>query len=126
MSLSLLNSGTAAMLLFGNCIAAKMFVSTLRGLNKDKAADFEKKYRAAQMNEMEYSGVIIAVLLFLKSRGDPASLGATLVGVGNVGYTWVRSMLGETGIAGFPFYVPFAAARYFGMLSLVSNLYAAV
>ena len=124
MSLELFNAGSAALVLFGNCIACKMFASFFRAFNKDKGDEFQKKFRPAQLNEMEYSAVLIAVLLFLKSRGEASSLGSTLVTIGNVGYPWVRGLFGDTPmpVIGYPFFVPFAVMRYFGMLCLAGSL----
>lgn len=55
-----------------------------------------QQFQAAQKNESEYVGLLVALLLFYHLRGDDTdmSLASTLAVVGQIGYVWTRTLFG--------------------------------
>ena len=138
--------GQAALIIFTNCLLAKMLVTMyLRLPNMAKvgagpadlgftaATEKAKKLeagtnaavfvatRAAQLNEAEYAGPLIAVLLYLHSKNVAAPIGSTLVSFGAVAHFWMQVLL-KTRAA-----QPLGAIpRYIGMGCLIYALSTAI
>ena len=110
--------GQAAVIIFTNCLIAKMIVTTfLRVPNivrvgagpadlgftaaTEKAKRIEAgtraaafvAVRAAQLNEAEYAGPLIAVLLYLHSKNIAAPIGSFLVAFGAILHFWAQVLL---------------------------------
>ena len=145
--LSGLTCGQSACIVFGQCLAAKLFMTTfvrvpammrLMPMPEDlfahstteKAKKLDKEtyqnnvfqfIHRAQLNDAEYAGPLVAVLLFLELKGVAAPVGATLVAFGSVAYFWgqivTRSRLAQP-LGGLP--------RYLGMGCLAYALFGAV
>lgn len=79
-----------------------------------ESSSYIQQAAKAQLNEAEYSALLIAPLLFLASSSNTkneGNLGATLAVLGQVGYFWMRVLTGYPTIptAGS------AAIRYMGL-----------
>ena len=74
----------------------------------------------AQLNEAEYAGPLIAMLLFCASKNIDAPISATLCSLGQVIYFWGRITVGDKAApAG-------ALPRYAGMIGLAYALFGAL
>ena len=141
-----LTCGQAAFLIFCNCLAAKLYMTlVVRGgllmkvmpmpedltftsstekakkMNEGMAKDVFTWTHRAQLNEAEYSGPLIAVLLFLESKGIASPMACKLLVFGAFAHFWVQ-VLSKHRLAqplgGLP--------RYIGMGLLANALYGAV
>ena len=142
-----LTCGQSACIIFGNCLAAKLFMTTFvripammklvpmpADLSAHSTTEVAKKldlatyqnnvfqfFHRAQLNDAEYAGPLIAALLFLELKGVAAPVGATLVAFGAVAYFWgqvlTRNRLAQP-LGGGP--------RYVGMGCLTYALYGTV
>lgn len=83
-----------------------------------------QEFQKAQINESEYAALLVSILLFLSSssaadNGTSSSMGATLAVIGQVGYVWMRTLVGYPKIPT----ITFAVTRYGGLFLLVSALW---
>ena len=145
-SMFALSCGQAAFLLFCNCLAAKLFMTTVvRGgllmkvmpmpgdlaftsttekakkMADGMAKDVFTYSHRAQLDEAEYSGPLIAVLLFLESKGIEAPMACKLLVFGAFAHFWLQVLTQHRlaqPVGGLP--------RYVGMFCLANALYGAV
>ena len=70
-----------------------------------------KRVRATQLNEVEWTAIMLQLCLYFDSAGTQnVTLACSLMAWFQVGYTFVRAGVG------YPFHMPFAVARYVGLL----------
>ncbi len=128
MSLFFLSSGQAASVIITNSLLGKFYMTggfRLRlVLAKDKrekndilAGDSFQTAHAAQLNEAEWSPLLLAGLLYLSSKGIQAPAAATFSAVGSVLYLWAKVFFP------FPSYLPGAVFRYLGLGLLCLEIY---
>lgn len=142
-----LSCGKAALILFGNTLAGKFYMTLVMRVGKvmltvmpgpadlgftattEKAKKMEEINKAkafeavskAQLNEAEYSGPLIAVCLFLEAKGVESPIGCGLVVFGAIAHLWAQ-ILFKTRAA-----QPLGALpRYAGMACLLYSLYGVV
>ena len=79
----------------------------------------------AQLNEAEYTGPLLAGLLFLSAKGAAAPLASTLAVVGQVSYYWLKALVGNSFEGGIdpPPYAPGAIMRYVSMGMIAIEIY---
>ena len=91
--LTLMNS---ASIIFANSLLGKAYMSFGWRAAGPKGEPgnpaFENAHRA-QLNEAEWSPLLIAGLLCLRAKGETAPIAATIAAAGSVGYLWVRCLL---------------------------------
>jgi uncharacterized Tic20 family protein len=80
-----------------------------------------QEFQKAQINESEYAALLVSILVFLSlsADNDTSSMGATLAVIGQVGYVWMRTLVGYPKIPT----ITFAVIRYGGLFLLVSKLW---
>ena len=141
-----LSCGKAALILFGNSLAGKMYMTLFArvkmmlkimpdpadlafGATTEKAKKMDEVVASpdfqgtskAQLNEAEYSGPLIAVLLFLEAKGASSPIGCGLVVFGAIAHLWAQILL-KTRAA-----QPLGALpRYAGVAILLYTLYGVV
>ena len=130
--LALVNAYTAGVVIFAHSSLTKMMMTLefrermTRPGNEELAkkiagSESFKVTASTQVNEAEYAGLMCAALFYLATQGaTETSVGACLCMVGQVGYYWCRRL------GGYPFYVPFALARYAGLFMIAYTLYGAM
>ncbi len=130
--LALVNAQTAGAAIFAHSSLTKMLMTLeyrekmTRPGNEEVAKKIAgsqsfKVTASTQVNEAEYAGLMCAALFYLASQGaSEASVGASLCMLGQVGYYWCRRL------GGYPFYVPFALARYAGLGLIAYTLYSSL
>jgi hypothetical protein len=70
-----------------------------------------KRVRATQLNEVEWTAIMLPLCLYFDSAGTKnVTLACSLMAWGQVGYTFVRAGVG------YPFHMPLAVTRYVGLL----------
>ncbi|GMH66432.1 hypothetical protein TrRE_jg9158 [Triparma retinervis] len=128
-----MSCGKAASALFVNCIVAKLWISMYRGsmmfMSKAdgkktlESKDFRMTHMA-QLNNSEYSGPLIAVLLYLHSQGVEADMACVLVVMGSIIHMWGLVILGPLGGPGLGGWTAVMGAlpRYAGMFLLAIAL----
>ncbi|GMI33349.1 hypothetical protein TrCOL_g2978 [Triparma columacea] len=123
-----MSCGKAASALFVNCLVAKLWMTALRigmmGQSKEQtkktmeSKDF-KIAHMAQLNNSEYAGPLIAVLLYLHSQGVEANEACVLVVIGSIVHMWGHILMGPLGGLMAPLG---AGPRYAGMFLLALAL----
>lgn len=80
-----------------------------------------QQFQAAQRNESEYLGVLVALLLFYSSTTTSVdvSLASTLAVVGQIGYVWTRTLFGYPKVPA----IVMAVTRYSALVLLCLPLY---
>jgi hypothetical protein len=82
---------------------------------------YVNRFQGAQMNESEYTGLLVSILLFLSLKENAPSQAATLSVIGQVGYVWSRTFIGYPTLPT----ITMAVVRYGGLALLASELYKA-
>ena len=79
-----------------------------------------QRFQAAQRNESEYLGILVALLLFYSTSSSvDVSLASTLAVVGQIGYVWTRTLFGYPKIPA----IVMAVTRYSALVLLCLPLY---
>ena len=132
-----LNSTTGAAILFGHTLVAKMSMTALFRIkltdaktpkeecDKIEKSTFYKRVWAAQLNEAEYSGILIPGLLYLALKGIEAPILSAMSVFGQAWYFWIRAFIGHSHEGGMdpPPYIPGALTRYFACGLMAYNIY---
>ena len=76
-----------------------------------------RRWHAAQLNESEYVGAFLPVMLFFHLKGIDSPLASGLALCGQISYFWGRFLIGHVNEGGVfpPPYAPGAAMRYAAM-----------
>ena len=93
-------------------------------MKKIKESQKYLRTASAQLNEVEWSAVLIPGLTYLALKGDDAPIISTLAVAGQALYFWPRALIGNANEGGsstpLPPYVPGALMRY-GALALLAH-----
>jgi uncharacterized membrane protein YecN with MAPEG domain len=94
------------------------------GLDKESTKKFVdgrefQNASKAQLNEAEYSPLLLAMLLYLHSKGVAAPLASTAVAFGQIFFFWGRIITGKA----LPFSPIGALPRYIGMVALIYEVF---
>ena len=134
-----ITSGTAALGILVHSLATKVFTTTVFRLNltasssivpdavreKVESSLIWKRWNAAQINEAEYVGTFLPILLYLDVKGVDAPLASGLALAGQILYFWPRVLVGHPQEGGIfpPPYVPGALMRYMALGLLSKEIY---
>lgn len=130
-------SSTAAPLLVGHTLVTKVMMTVLFRAKTTAAATSEeeaskifdsqryKRISSTQLNEAEYSALLVACTCYLAVKGVAAPVASTLAVFGQVWYFWVRAFVGNSHEGGMdpPPYIPGALSRYFAVGLLAYEMY---
>jgi hypothetical protein len=77
-----------------------------------------QQFQKAQINESEYAALLVSIFLYLSVTGNDASQAATASVVGQIGYVWMRALVGYPALPT----ISLAVVRYGGLALAVSEL----
>mmetsp|Transcript_9938 Transcript_9938/g.22203 ORF Transcript_9938/g.22203 Transcript_9938/m.22203 type:complete len:130 (-) Transcript_9938:320-709(-) len=107
---------------FGLRTAQFLFKGNEKALEPFENNSYIKELQKAQINESEYAGLIVAMLLFFATKettDETVALGTSLAVTGQIGYVWARTALGYPAIPA----ISMALIRYGGLGLLSYSLY---
>ncbi|KAL1524654.1 hypothetical protein AB1Y20_019541 [Prymnesium parvum] len=112
----MLSNLAASSIIFTNSMAGKAYMTFgFRAGGQDSGPAFERAHKA-QLNEAEWSPILIAGLILLESKGQATPIAAALAAGGSVLYLWAKC-------AGLLQISPIGAlARYFAGFMMAGQL----
>jgi len=90
-------------------------------LKEMESKKYMQEFEKAQKNESEYAALLVSLMLYLSSVGptDVASTGATIAVASQIGYVWMRTVVGYPALPT----ITLAVVRYGGLALLVNELW---